>query len=147
MNRIKDAKEKIGTTDTWKQTFTYDRYGNRNFDEANTTTLTRGCGSSPNYTICDDHRELENPTIDTANNRIKEYQPFGDSAKDYEFDTAGNTKKDAAGKTFTYDGENKQTKVMNGTLTVGEKWKSPRANLFHFFTFFSLNFLPLDLLL
>ena len=45
LNRLKDAKEMIGTTQTWKQTFTFDRYGNRNFDTTNnnTTTLPANC--------------------------------------------------------------------------------------------------------
>ncbi|HMJ08557.1 MAG TPA: hypothetical protein VK468_06110 [Pyrinomonadaceae bacterium] len=34
LNRINDATENITgvTPPSWKQTFTYDRYGNRNFD-------------------------------------------------------------------------------------------------------------------
>jgi len=57
LNRLQSAEEKVSTTTTWKQTFTYDRYGNRRFDAANTTTLT----ASNNIT---------NPTIDTATNRF-----------------------------------------------------------------------------
>jgi hypothetical protein len=43
LNRIHDAAETISNAQTWKQSFTYDRYGNRNFDEANTTTLAKNC--------------------------------------------------------------------------------------------------------
>ena len=44
LNRILSGTENITPTggsssQSWKQTFSYDRYGNRNFDEANTTTL------------------------------------------------------------------------------------------------------------
>ena len=89
LNRLKSAEEKISNVTSWKQTFTFDRYGNRNFDTANTTTL----GSCPT-TVC-------NPTIDPATNRL-----IG-----YTFDNAGNTKVDATGRTFTYDAENKQVEV------------------------------------
>jgi RHS repeat-associated protein len=92
LNRIKDAKEMIGTNQQWKQTFTFDRYGNRRFDEANTTTLTPGCQTA----VC-------NPTIDPATNKLIGYQ----------FDSSGNTKIDANGQTFTYDAENKQVEVRN----------------------------------
>ena len=99
LNRLKDAKEMIGTTQTWKQTFTFDRFGNRNFDTANTTTL----GSCP-VNIC-------NPTINTANNRLNGYG----------YDTAGNTTTDAEGKQFTYDAENKQTQVKGANnIVIGQ---------------------------
>jgi YD repeat-containing protein len=39
LNRIDDSTETIGTTQTWRQDFTYDRYGNRNFVEANTIRI------------------------------------------------------------------------------------------------------------
>lgn len=130
LNRLKSATENLtptgGTsTQTWKQTFNYDRYGNRTFDETVvggnplTTTLTRGCTTSaynPNG-ICD--KKKFNPNIAATDNRIIEDQDT-DSSMDYEFDAAGNTEKDAGGRTFTYDAENKQTLVMNGTLKVGE---------------------------
>jgi hypothetical protein len=42
LNRLKSAVENITPTGgsqsmSWQQTFEFDRYGNRNFDEANTT--------------------------------------------------------------------------------------------------------------
>ncbi|MEZ5308394.1 MAG: RHS repeat-associated core domain-containing protein [Pyrinomonadaceae bacterium] len=63
---------------------------------------------------------MENPEINPATNRIKELQPDGDSVKDYEYDPAGNTTKDPDGRTFQYDGENKQIKVSNTAGTIGE---------------------------
>ena len=107
LNRIKQATETIAgqTPLSWQQTFDYDRYGNRTFDEANTTTLPAGCQQA----VC-------NPAIDPNTNKL-----IG-----YTFDNAGNTTKDAQGKKFTYDGENKQTKVEtidgngNVTGTLGE---------------------------
>jgi hypothetical protein len=58
LNRLKSAQETIGAQ-TWKQTFLYDRYGNRQFDitNNNTTTIPTGYVEA----IC-------NPTPDTANN-------------------------------------------------------------------------------
>ncbi|MEZ5306101.1 MAG: RHS repeat-associated core domain-containing protein [Pyrinomonadaceae bacterium] len=120
LNRLKSATETIGGTQSWKEAYTFDRYGNKNYDESQTTTLTRNCGTSPNLTICQQDREMENPEIDSATNRIKELQPDGDSVKDYEYDPAGNTTKDPDGRTFKYDGENKQIKVTNTAGTIGE---------------------------
>ena len=37
LNRIDDATEEISSSQTWRQDFSYDRYGNRNFVEANTS--------------------------------------------------------------------------------------------------------------
>jgi RHS repeat-associated protein len=107
LNRIKDAKEMIGTTQQWKQTFLYDRYGNRRFDTANnnTTTLTANCPTA----VC-------NPTIDPATNKLIGYQ----------FDNSGNTKQNAENQKFTYDAENKQVKVEtvdangNPIATIGQ---------------------------
>jgi RHS repeat-associated protein len=96
LNRIKDAKEMIGTNQQWKQTFLYDRYGNRRFDTANnnTTTLPTNCVVA----VC-------NPTIDSNTNKLIGYQ----------FDSSGNTKVDANGQTFIYDAENKQVEVRNAS--------------------------------
>jgi RHS repeat-associated protein len=93
LNRLKDASEVIGTQ-TWKQTYKYDRFGNREFDAANTTTL-----GSCSQSFC-------NPTISATDNRFN-------TGQGYSYDNAGNLKTDAEGKQFTYDGENKQTEVKN----------------------------------
>ncbi len=59
---------------------------------------------------------IYNPTVNSANNRLDGYI----------YDAAGNTTRDALSKKFTYDGENKQTKVEtvdaggNPISTVGE---------------------------
>lgn len=102
--------------ETWKQTFTFDRYGNRNFDEADTTTLPKTCGTSPNFTVCTADKKVVNPAIDISNNRL-------DEDDDYDFDLAGNTTEDAQGRTFVYDAENKQVEVRNGSSQLlGEYW-------------------------
>lgn len=100
LNRIKDAVEVTGT-ETWRQTFLYDRYGNRTFDTTanRTTTIPAGCSTA----VC-------NPSVDPATNKLVGYQ----------FDNAGNTKVDANGQTFIYDSENKQVQVDNASGIVGQ---------------------------
>ncbi|MEO6335143.1 MAG: hypothetical protein ABIO91_09180 [Pyrinomonadaceae bacterium] len=66
LNRLKQAEEKPqGWTDTnctsdptkcWKQTFTFDRFGNRRLDEANTTMPSSFANPA-----------LTNPTVSTSN--------------------------------------------------------------------------------
>ena len=122
LNRIDDAKEVIGSTETWKQDYTFDRYGNRNLDEANTTTIPKNCGTSPNFTVCVADRKVFNPSISASTNRINLDQD-GDSVNDYAFDSSGNTTKDANGRTFIYDAENKQIEVKNSSNeTIGRYW-------------------------
>jgi RHS repeat-associated protein len=103
LNRIKDAKELIGATQQWKQTFLYDRYGNRRFDTANnnTTTLQANC----QIAVC-------NPTIDPATNKLIGYQ----------FDSSGNTKVDAENRQFIYDAENKQVEVRDSANNIVGKY-------------------------
>ncbi|MBK7709517.1 MAG: hypothetical protein IPJ30_28095 [Acidobacteria bacterium] len=59
-------------------------------------------------------RKMMNPSVNASNNRL--------SASDgYQFDAAGNTGRDPQNRKFTYDAENKQTKVetvdANGNVT------------------------------
>jgi RHS repeat-associated protein len=101
LNRLKSATETQNGTQNWKQTFIFDRFGNRRFDETNgnTTTLATGCATA----IC-------NPEINATNNRL-----IGTT-----FDSAGNTTADASGQTFVYDAENKQVQVSNASGIVGK---------------------------
>jgi len=123
LNRIKDATEMVTpagsstATQSWKQDYSFDRFGNRNFVEANTTTIPRNCldnQSPPNPAICDEDRKIMNPSVNASNNRLS-------SSDGYQFDAAGNTIRDPQNRKFTYDAENKQTKVetvdSNGTVT------------------------------
>lgn len=104
LNRITTAEETKNSSQEWKQTFTYDRYGNRNFNTSggNTTTL------PPSFDA-----DIYNPSISTANNRFS-------SGQGYSYDSAGNTTADAEGRTFVYDAENKQIEVLESSATVGE---------------------------
>lgn len=108
LNRLHTAEEKTGSTTNWKQTFIFDRYGNRNFDEGNTTTLPKNCGTSPNYAVCTADVPMVNPAVNTSNNRLTGYS----------FDAAGNVIVDADSRSFTYDAENKQTEVKNSSSTT-----------------------------
>jgi len=119
LNRLKDATENVtpsggSASQSWKQTFSYDRFGNRNFDEANTTTLPQNCTSGGVPVVCAADKKIFDPAINTANNRLS-------TSDNYAFDNAGNTTVDAQGRTFTYDGENKQTEVKNSSnVTIGQ---------------------------
>ena len=102
LNRLRVAEEKTGSTTNWKQTFTFDRYGNRRFDEANTTMPTSFANQA-----------LTNPTISTSNNRL--------TSTGWTYDAAGNTIGDPDGRSFTYDGENKQAEVKNSSnVSLGQ---------------------------
>ena len=94
LNHLKSATENVSGNQTWKQTFSYDRYGNRRFDTANnnTTTLAANCSTA----VC-------NPQIDPATNKLVGYS----------FDDSGNTKVDADNRQFTYNGDNQQTEVKD----------------------------------
>ncbi len=93
LNRIANATETSNLTQTWTQVFGYDRYGNRN--------ITSGTGQT-------------SLTFGSTTNRI--------TTSGYSFDSAGNTTADPSGKAFTYDAENKQTKVTSGGGTLGKYW-------------------------
>lgn len=112
LDRLKSAAETISGNQSWKQTFLYDRFGNKNFDTANTTTL-GSCASA----VC-------NPTANQADNRLNGYG----------YDNAGNITANGEGRTFTYDGENRQLTAVGSSLSMsyaydgnGERVKSFNA--------------------
>ncbi|MGE3465515.1 MAG: RHS repeat domain-containing protein, partial [Pyrinomonadaceae bacterium] len=95
LDRLKSATETIGGQ-TWKQTFIPDRFGNKTYDPANTTTL----GSCPTL-VC-------NPTASQSDNKLGGYG----------YDNAGNITTDAEGRTFTYDAENRQMTASGSGLSM-----------------------------
>jgi RHS repeat-associated protein len=98
LNRLKSAEEKDASNVTvWKQTYTFDRYGNRNFDVANTTTLGQNFNAN-----------ISNPTVNVANNRFT-------TGQGYVYDLSGNIIQDAEGRSFVYDAENKQKSVSSAS--------------------------------
>ena len=96
LNRLQSATETIGGGQTWKQTFTFDRYGNRRFDAANTTTIS-SCAAA----VC-------NPNINTSDNRFS-------GGQGYSYDANGDVTQDATIQRFTYDAENHQKEFFNSS--------------------------------
>jgi RHS repeat-associated protein len=92
LNRLEVAREiKVGTgAQNWKQTYSYDRYGNRTFDAANTMLPTPPV----------------NPTINPANNRYHANQG-------YDYDSAGDVTS-APGFVYSYDAENRMVSANDG---------------------------------
>ena len=121
LNRLKSAVENITPTGgsqsmSWQQTFEFDRYGNRNFEEANTTFTGFDKLCNSNTELCSDLRKILNPSINQSNNRLS-------TSDDYVFDSSGNTTEDAQGRIFVYDAENKQIEVLDSQQNViGEYW-------------------------
>ncbi|MBK7706817.1 MAG: hypothetical protein IPJ30_13865 [Acidobacteria bacterium] len=102
LNRLLSAEETAGGTPAWKQTYSFDRYGNRRFDQANTS-----------FPASFSNTAVSNPTISTSNNRFT-------SGQGYTYDAAGNVLTDAEGRSFYYDAENKQKEVKNASnQTIG----------------------------
>jgi RHS repeat-associated protein len=98
LNRLKSAAELVNGNQQWKQTFTYDRFGNRRFDAANTTTLPANNG-------------IYNPQIDAQTNKFL-------VAEGYNYDSEGNLTANPESQLFTYDAENHQTQVQNTSTQV-----------------------------
>lgn len=111
LNRLDDALEESNTTQTWRQDFTYDRFGNHNFVESNTSFagFDKLCNGATE--LCPDLRKKLNPGINIGNNRLS-------SGQDYTYDSGGNISSDIDGRTFVYDAENKQVEVRDVTNNV-----------------------------
>jgi len=107
LDRLRSAKETISSSQTWKQTFNYDRFGNRNFDTGNTTLQSVDSATA----------KVTNPEILTSNNRFKLDQD-NDSVNDYGYDSSGNLTKNAQGRDFTYNAENLQITATGSGLNV-----------------------------
>ncbi|HWT03934.1 MAG TPA: RHS repeat-associated core domain-containing protein [Pyrinomonadaceae bacterium] len=106
LNRLQSATETYGGgTQSWKQTFSYDRFGNRRFDAAGTTTLDQAVSW-----------KVTNPLINSSDNRLKKFQD-GDSIADYDYDKAGNLTLDAENRRFVYNAENMQVGFFSPTNT------------------------------
>lgn len=106
INRLKQAKETVPNQTGWQQTFSYDRFGNRNFIESATDTFAKLCSENASPALCETDRKSLNPSINHTNNRLTVEQS-------YEYDANGNLTKNAEDERFTYDALNKQTEVKN----------------------------------
>lgn len=100
LNRLESAQEANGASQTWKQAYTYDVYGNRNFDTNNTNIPT----------------PLTNLIISPANNRL-DRTAAGQTLIDY--DDAGNLTRDVSGSTYAYDAENRLVGYNGGNPLTG----------------------------
>lgn len=110
LNRLQSATETAAgsQTPTWRQTFNSDRFGNRVFDAANTTTLSQTAPA-----------KINNPSINTSDNRLKKDQD-GDNVTDYDYDKNGNLVLDAENKRFVYDAENRQAQFFGASNQTPE---------------------------
>ena len=109
LNRLQSAEEAVGATSTWKQVYTYDRYGNRSL--------------STGTTYPSQLDATNNPAVSTANNRI--------TSAGYSYDAAGNLLCDPVHQCaqtpqftpyFTYDAENKLTGAGGGPSSGGSSY-------------------------
>ena len=97
--RLTEARETSNGTQTWKQNFSYDRYGNR---------LTHDKFSGTNLVT---QTNITHPAINPNTNRFASGQGFT-------FDKNGNLIVDADGRQFTFNGDNKQTQVKDVSNNV-----------------------------
>jgi RHS repeat-associated protein len=96
LNRLKSAVEVSGGSQSWRQTYQYDRYGNRSYDSTQTTM------PAP----------LQKPGINNANNnRINAGQGYG-------YDPAGNLTSEP-NQSFSYDAENRMVSYNGGNPLNG----------------------------
>ncbi|MBD3885898.1 RHS repeat-associated core domain-containing protein [Phormidium tenue FACHB-886] len=108
--RLKEARETEGTgtsaPQVWKETFDYDRFGNR-------TGRAKITGETTSLALT----QINNPTIDPNTNRFADTQV-------YDYDKNGNLTQYQAGqnivRTVTFDGNNKQKYVVENNQGVGE---------------------------
>src|SRR5690606_14300338 len=101
-------EETIAGTENWKQSFAYDRYGNR-------TSRYQKIGS--NVLGIDNHTL---PEIDPLTNRFF-------AGQGYVYDFNGNIIQDAENRAFSYDGNDKQTVVRD--LNIPTMPSNPDANI------------------
>lgn len=97
-NRLLSAEEKVNNSTTWRQSFIYDRYGNRQFDANQTTTLAQS-------------NSFTNPQIDPLTNRFT-------TGQNYFYDKNGSLTRDAEGRHFLYDAENHQREVRDANNQI-----------------------------
>jgi len=101
LDRIIDARETNNGNQTWRQTFGYDRYGNR-------TSLAQNILGQQIPV-----NSLTLPEVDPMTNRFREEQGYG-------YDAVGNLTRDPTGREFVFNGENKQVEVRDGQgMAVG----------------------------
>jgi RHS repeat-associated protein len=96
LNRLSEATEMSGATQTWKQSFDYDRYGNR------TSFNQQKLGEMP---------VTQTPAVDAASNRFSTGQGFL-------YDPDGNLTQDSTGRRFNFNGDNRQVEVRDANNNI-----------------------------
>ena len=97
--RLIEAEEKTDSSQNWKQTYGYDKYGNR-------TAFSQVIGST-NLPINSETL----PSIDVNTNRFN-------TSQGYSYDKTGNVIGDAENRTFVFNGDNKQVEVKDASNNV-----------------------------
>jgi RHS repeat-associated protein len=111
LNRLKNTTELNSALQfLWQQSYTYDRFGNRTIDLANTTQLT-GVNSRLNASVSATTNRLYAPGETDANHPTINYDAAGNQTKDY-YSISGNN------FDRTYDAENRM-KGSTNTFTGG----------------------------
>jgi len=99
LNRLTEAKETTNGAQNWQQTFAYDKFGNR-------TGFSQTIGTTQLAL-----NNINNPAIDAATNRFT-------AGQGYVYDFNGNLIQDAEGRTFTFNGDDKQVQVQDANQTI-----------------------------
>ncbi len=85
LNRLEVAEEKSGASTTWKQVYSYNKFGNRNFAAGTTSPDYSQTPNDPATGLPVD--PVRNPVFDQSNNRI---MVTAAGQGDYRYDAAGN---------------------------------------------------------
>ncbi len=106
LNRLNHVAESNGSNESWQESFSYDRYGNRQFDAGGTSTLSQ-------------FDKITNPSVSSASNRLASDQD-GDARADYVYDNTGNLIRDAENKRYAFDGDNRVRQYFKGSNPSNE---------------------------
>jgi RHS repeat-associated protein len=138
LNRLESAEELNGSTQVWKQSYQYDRYGNR--------TIDTGLDQNSNKKTSDNVKPVlasDNPTLNLSTNQININQGYGyegagnlisvpnrnDPAKSYQYEYDAENRQVSFDKepatpntkdaTYVYDGDGRRVKkIAEGITTV-----------------------------
>jgi RHS repeat-associated protein len=127
LNRLQTAEERSGAASTWKQVYSYDRYGNRNFAAGTTSPNYSQTPNDPSAGLPVD--PVRNPVFDALDNRIK-VTAAGQAG--YGYDPAGNLLcepgrlcvqgQSSVTPYYSYDAENKMVSASGGYAGGGTSY-------------------------
>lgn len=125
LNRLNWVREIVDEAEVWRQTFTYDRFGNRTIDQATTW----GAGiPKPNFTVNPANNRLGVPggqtgtmTYDAAGNLTTDTYSGAAVMRAYDAENRMTSETQAnnyVAGSYTYDGDGRRVKrIVNGTET------------------------------